>query len=466
MANNQHDQNRMAYEELESILDVSFDSITIADGNGVFIRASKSCYELLGVDPSELIGKSASEAEMSGIFDNSITKVVLNKKERTTIVQKTGANKIIMVTGIPIFNPEGKIRKIINISRDITETEKLTNELTVLQKELDWYKKELKKRNSLENISIVYKSPAMMKILEQIRHVADMPVTVLLLGETGAGKGYYAKYIHKLSKRKDMPFVIINCGAIPENLLESELFGYEKGAFTGASKEGKKGLFEVAGNGTIFLDEIGEMPLNLQVKLLHVLDDKKARRIGGSVSYDLNARIIAATNRDLKELVEQGEFREDLFYRLNIVPIRIPSLRDRKEDLADLIYMFLENSNVKYKTNKKISDDALERLYDYDFPGNIRELENMIERLVINSFEDTITISNVIDVIGPSVHYRNNKIVPLKTAIEKLERDLLLAAFKKYKTTRKVAEVLDIDQSTVVKKAKKLNVSPGMGGGE
>lgn len=268
-----------------------------------------------------------------------------------------------------------------------------------------------------------------------------------------------AKMIHSSDKRKDLPFVTVNCGAIPENLLESELFGYEKGAFTGTLKEGKKGLFEIAGNGTIFLDEIGDMPLSLQVNLLHVLDDRQVRRIGGSASFQVNTRVIAATNKNLKEQVRMGKFREDLFYRLNVVPITIPALRDRNEDLPLLIKRFSENSNNKYGTKKTFSEEALKTLYEYEYPGNIRELQNMVERLVINSFGDSIENTKVYEIIEPSNDNGTQEIVPLKEAVEQTERKLLIAAFEKFKTTRKVAEALKIDQSTVVKKAKKLNIS-------
>ncbi|MED1467651.1 sigma-54 interaction domain-containing protein [Bacillus salipaludis] len=451
---------KKAYEELESILDISFDGITIADGEGIFIRVSKSCEELFGVKPSKMIGKSASYLEEIGIFDISVTSEVLKSKKRVTIRQKTAADRIILVTGIPIFDKEKKkIEKIINISKDITETKKLSSDVSRLQMELDWYKQELQKRTRLNENNINFKSPAMQKSVVLAHHVADLPVTVLLLGETGVGKNFMAKLIHNHSKNKDKPFVSINCGAIPENLLESELFGYEKGAFSGASKEGKKGLFEFSKNGTIFLDEIGDMPLSLQVKLLHVLDDKKVRRIGGSASYDVKARVIAATNKNLKELVEQGKFREDLYYRLNVVPIKIPALRERKEDLLLLIQLFLDQFNSKYGITKWLSEEALKLLYKYAYPGNIRELENMMERLVINTIGNTIDKQDVAEVLEPTINDLHEEIIPLKEAVEQLEKKLLRSAFKKYQTTRKVAEVLQVDQSTIVKKAKRLNIT-------
>lgn len=461
MENNLLDSYKKAFEEFESIINLSYDGITVADGNGILMNVSRSWTELSGLRQSDVIGKSTTLLEEKGFLDISVTSEVLKAKKQVTLTQMIAGKKIVLVTGIPIFDQQKKnIEKIINISKDITETNKLTAALNSLQNELLWYKQELHKRTKMENDQRLHHSQAMKKTIDMVHHVANLPVTVLLLGETGVGKGFMAKRIHNSSMRKNQPFVTINCGAIPENLLESELFGYEKGAFTGAAKEGKKGLFEVAKNGTIFLDEIGEMPLSLQVKLLHVLDEKRARRIGGSSSFDVNARVIAATNKDLKAMVSKGEFREDLYYRLHIVPIKIPPLRERKEDIFPLTQRFLENFNVKYETNKKLSEEAMKLLHEYDYPGNIRELENMIERLVIITFGDIIDQSTILEVIEPSTKltFYDSEIIPLKEAVEQLERSLLLNAFHKYKTTRKVAEVLKIDQSTVVKKTKKLNI--------
>lgn len=459
MENNQLETYKQAFEDLNFILDTTHSAITITNGEGVFTRISKSCEKIFGVPESELVGKNAFILEEQGFFSTSVTCEVIRKKRRVTIIQKTAANKTVLVTGTPIFNREKKIEKIINISKDITETDKLASDLKRLQAEHEWMKQEFMKRTQLERGKVASESPDMKKIIELVHHIANMEATVLLLGETGVGKGYMADMIHSVSNRKDRPFISINCGAIPENLLESELFGYEKGAFTGALKDGKKGLFETAGSGTIFLDEIGDMPVSLQVKLLHVLDDRTVRRIGGTASFKVDCRIIAATNKDIKELVRAGQFREDLFYRLNVVPITIPSLRERKEDLLFLAKMFLDSMNNKYKMKKTFSEEAIRALYDYNYPGNIRELQNMIERLVINTIGDTIEAEKILEMTeASSPSTQSEEITPLKEAVEQLERNMLLTAFQKYKTTRRVAEALKIDQSTVVKKAKKLKV--------
>ncbi|MCK9217033.1 MAG: sigma 54-interacting transcriptional regulator [Firmicutes bacterium] len=463
------DYYKAANEELNLILNTSFDQITIADGDGVFTKISKSCEEFFGVKEEDMIDVSAFELEKNGVFDLSVTAEVVRKKGKVTLIQRTGANKTLMVTGIPLYNDNGEIYKIINISKDITENQNLKEKLENSQSDLRWFQKELNKRQGIFNNNSNYKSTSMKKIMDLIYHICDLSATVLLLGETGVGKGYIAKKIHESSIRKEQPFVQINCGAIPVNLLESELFGYESGAFTGALKGGKRGLFEVAGKGTVFLDEIGDMPMNLQVKLLHVLDDKKLFRIGGEKPTEVKARVIAATNKDLRELIKIGKFREDLFYRLNVVPIHIPPLRERRDDIPGLIKMFLDRCNEQHRTKKIISEKGYHILINYDYPGNVRELENIIERLVITIFDEIIKDRQVLDITKPSFNpaienmdsidgTNTNKIIPIKEAVAQLERKILIDAFKKFKTTRKVAEVLKIDQSTVVKKAQKLKI--------
>lgn len=428
---------KQAYEELKLILDLSFDQITIADGNGVFTKVSKSCEPCFGVPEKDLIGGNAFDLEKAGVYDISVTAEVIRQGKKVTLIQKTAANKILMVTGIPLYDEEGNITKIINISKDITENEILSNQLYELKNQLQWFQKELNVRRGLYNSKITHKSPKMDKIMDLIYHISDSDVTVLLLGETGVGKGHLAKMIHESSSRKDEPFVTINCGAIPENLLESELFGYEGGAFTGASKTGKKGLFEIAGEGTIFLDEIGDMPMSLQVKLLHVLDGKKLFRVGGEKPIPVKGRIIAATNKNLLDTVNKGEFRRDLYYRLNVVPITIPPLKDRREDILGLIKTFLDNFNKEHKTNKIISKDGYEELLNYDYPGNIRELENIIERLIITTLEEIIEEKHIIEIIGHSTKpfFHGGEIIPIKEAVRELERNILIEAFKRVNAT-------------------------------
>jgi transcriptional regulator with PAS, ATPase and Fis domain len=313
--------------------------------------------------------------------------------------------------------------------------------------------------NNENDNQLIFHSDNMKRIRQITEKVSLVDSTVLLLGESGVGKSILARFIHRNSNRSSMPFIEVNCGAIPETLIESELFGYEPGSFTGGTKSGKKGLFEMVNGGTIFLDEIGDLPLNLQVKLLHVLQESKIRRIGGSKMIDVNMRVIAATNQDLQILIDKREFRKDLFYRLNVVPITIPPLRERKDDIIVLANHFLEKFTRKYDTDYEITQNLEFMIAKMEWKGNIRELENYIERLVVTNEESplkTKTIKNAEDV-NPYNDITVQKVSSLKEAKEEVERQLLKKTFNLYKNTYKVAQVLGVNQSTVVRKLHKYN---------
>jgi transcriptional regulator with PAS, ATPase and Fis domain len=300
---------------------------------------------------------------------------------------------------------------------------------------------------------LIMESSAMKRISKIIKTIAHVGSTVLLLGESGVGKSQIAKFIHSTSTRSTQPFISVNCGAIPESLIESELFGYEEGTFTGGKKGGKVGLFEAAHKGTIFLDEIAEFPLNLQAKLLGVLQENAVRKVGSTEEKKVDVRVIAATNKNLQELVEKKLFREDLFYRLNVVPLTIPPLREREKDIHILIDHFLFKYNTKYHLRKEINDEVKQELIQYKWPGNIRELENTIERIVVtNMTEKEVLEEKNIRENGWS--FSPKAPISLKEAKRQVEKELILKAYGEYKSTYKVAEVLQVDQSTISKKLK------------
>jgi PAS domain S-box-containing protein len=309
-------------QEYKAIFESSYDGITVTDGQGITLRINPAGERIEGVTSKDVEGKPLQELVQQGIYSESATLRALEKKETVTILQKVPSGKEIIVTGTPIFKDDEIIRVITN-SRDITELNDLKRELTEAHQLAEKYQSELKhlRLKQIKMKDIVIHSPKMKKILTLANHIASVDSTVLIEGESGVGKGVLNKFIYNNSKRKNGPFIKIDCGSIPETLLESELFGYEKGAFTGARKEGKIGLIELANGGTLFLDEIGEVPLNLQVKLLRVLQDREIVRIGGKNSISVDIRIIAATNRNLATMVKERTFREDLYYRLNVVPI-------------------------------------------------------------------------------------------------------------------------------------------------
>ncbi len=315
--------------------------------------------------------------------------------------------------------------------------------------------------------AVVAYSVEMERVLQLAAKVAPVDSTVLIMGESGVGKEVVARFIHAQSRRASGPFVTINCGAIPPNLLESELFGYEAGAFTGARREGKPGMIEMAARGTLFLDEISELPQDLQVKLLQVIQQRRLTRVGGVKPTDVDIRIIAATNRDLPAMVRRGEFRPDLYYRLNVVPIVVPPLRERRDDVVPLVYHFLGRLNEAHGLRKTISEAAREALARYSWPGNVREVENLIERLVVTCEADEIDIGDLPQHVregGPATTASASVVVaglmPLRKAVEEVERQLIELALAEHSSTHKVARALGVNQSTIVRKLRKYGARP------
>ena len=345
-------QFQHAYNEFEALIKEIFDQITVTDGEGNFLKISKPAEKIFGVPEKDMIGINARKLEAEGVFDKSITVRVLESRQQRSLIQTTAASKRLLVDGFPIFDDRGKLHRIVNFSRDVTNMDVFSNYAKATKELFYWLQEEYIRKRAEENLFVLTNSAKMARVIKLIKQIARTDATVLLLGETGVGKSLLAKIIHELSPRKEHAFIRVNCGAIPETLLESELFGYEEGSFTGASKSGKKGLLEVANGGTILFDEIAEMPLHLQVKLLNVIHEKEFYRIGGLTAIRTNIRFIAASNKDLKDMVKKGKFREDLYYRLSVIPIEIPPLRERKEDIPTI---------TKHLMSKYIKNTALKR---------------------------------------------------------------------------------------------------------
>lgn len=455
-------------KELEAIIESSYDGFYITDGNAVTLRINSAYTRITGIKPEEVIGRSMYELVDKGLYSESVTLRVLKEKKPVTIMHDVKTGKRLLITGNPVFNENGQIVRVVTNARDITELINLKKKLEESQELTQRYHLELQQlRKQQKDIGeIVVKSPEMKKVVEMAAKVSDVDSTVLISGESGVGKEIIAKIIHNTGKRNSGPFIKVNCAAIPDTLLESELFGYEQGSFTGARRDGKPGMFELAQNGTIFLDEVGELPLHLQPKLLRVIQDKEIIRLGGSRPIKLDVRIIAATNKDLAKMVEEGKFREDLYYRLNVVPIFILPLRERKSDIFPLIMHFLNKFNQKYGLNKKLATDTVDLLTEYSWPGNVRELENVVERLVVTVNEDIIKPHHLpSNIVGNSSFNERfpwrfaNDVVSLKDAVAYVEKEMIFRALRKYKTTRRAAKALKINQSTVVRKAQKYNIN-------
>ncbi|AJG98996.1 transcriptional regulator [Clostridium beijerinckii] len=453
---------KLGLTELDSIIECSYDGIYITDGEANTIKINNAYESITGLKRAEVLGRNMKELEKEGVISQSATLLVLKNRKTTTIQQEFKTGVKVLVSSNPIFDKNGRIIMVVTNVRDVTQLYELKEQLQKNKEITLKYVSEIEEmRTQLLNTSeIVAEDHKTIEIIQLANRIAKVDTTILMLGETGAGKDQIAKHIHKVSKRSKKQFIKVNCGAVPASLIESEFFGYEKGAFTGANKEGKIGLFEMASGGTIFLDEVGELPMDMQVKLLRVLQEMEVVRIGGSKPIKIDVRVLAATNRDLEDMIKKKQFREDLYYRLNVIPLYIPPLRERKHDILPLINFFLTQLNKKYNFNKVFASDALNCLYEYNWPGNVRELKNIVERAVIMSEDDKIKRSDLPkNIIGP-----NGMIVTLNTfeeginlkeTLDAIEKKLIKKAYDKYGNVRAAAKSLGIDASTFVRKRQK-----------
>ena len=445
--------------ELESIIHSSYDGIWITDGEGRVLDINEAYERITGIRAKEVIGRTMHELVEDGYFDQSVTVLVMKELRSITINQTVKGKKQILVTGNPIFDEDGKLFRVVTNVRDITELVSLQEQLKEEKEQTLKYKTELTHLRSLQvrDSCLVFRSKPMTQIVELCGKMAEVDSTLLITGESGTGKELVAKLIHRQGLGDSSPFISINCAAIPEQLLESELFGYEGGAFTGAKKEGKPGLFELAHNGTLFLDEVAELPLTLQVKLLRAIQDKAIARVGATKAIPVNVRIIAATNRDLAKMLREGTFREDLYYRLMVVPLHVHPLRDRKDDIPLLVRHFLDEFNRHFGYQKTLSPEVLDKLVNYSWPGNVRELKNVIERMIVMSPASGIGMESLPDAIHTKRH-QPAKGARLKDAVEETERYLIEEAYRELRSWKKVAEALGVDRTTIFRKATKYHL--------
>jgi transcriptional regulator with PAS, ATPase and Fis domain len=448
----------------DKIINSSLDSLWIANENGKILQVNQVGLKLYNLSLLDVINKNIDELLEKGIFDRSIIREVIRTRKSHMVINKLKNGKQLLRVATPIFNKSNKLTLVIVHERDMTELYLLKSDLEKSHAISEGYRSQLKRLTTQDKFlsKANIRSAMMYKIMEKAHRLSQFDTTILLQGETGVGKGYFANLIHNASNRKDKPFIRVDAGAIPEQLIESELFGYEGGAFTGALNKGKPGYFEIAEEGTLFLDEIAEIPLHLQAKLLRFLENSQIVRVGGTTTKTINTRVIAASNKRLYNMVEDGKFRKDLFFRLNVIPLTIPPLRKRVEDIPPLIYYFLKKFNQKYSTQKAIFPQALESLCSYSFPGNVRELSNLIEQLVVLLHGDKIDIEDIPSNIR--IDYDSNKKNllsrgwNLQRTVAETEKDLIIRALAKFGSQRKAAKPLGVDHSTLSRKIKKYGI--------
>ena len=449
-------------KELNAIINSSYDGIFVTDGEGYAKRMNKAYERISHFKATELLGLHMSEIVRRGFINASVTLEVLEKRKTVTIIQNIRGTQV-MATGNPVWDGDKIVAVVTNI-RDLTELNSLKEQLQSSVTLAKRYEEELAylRSKQLSEHGIVAVSPVTKSTLEKCRRLANVDSAVLITGETGVGKEIFAKFIHSSSIRFRKPFMMINCTTLPENLLESELFGYERGAFTGAKKEGKIGLIELAEGGTFLFDEIGDLSLSLQAKLLRLLQQKEYIKVGGNVIKTAKVRFLAATHKNLLDLANKGLFREDLYYRLSVVPLHIPPLRDRIGDILPLIQHFLGVFNEKYSQNKKIDGKTLEMLIKYNWPGNIRELEHTIEQLAVLSVNEQISVDDLPDKIRGYSNWKvaaDQKNVSLEDTLEQTEKNIICTVLSETENIYITAAQLGIHRTTLLRKMKKYNIN-------
>ncbi|SFJ75165.1 sigma-54 interaction domain-containing protein [Thermoflavimicrobium dichotomicum] len=450
----------------KAIIDSINDGILVIDHQGTVQLINPEYTKITGVTPEMIVGKSLRQIRPTAQLPDTLA----DGKSRVAVYRKEG-NIEYMVDMAPIIL-NGEIIGAVSVCKSLTEVHKLSQELKKKKEKLKQLERTMDSLYQAKYTfdQIIGKNGGLREAVHIAKKAAETSLPVLIVGESGTGKELFAQAIHNRSDRRDRPFIPVNCAAIPSALLESELFGYAEGSFTHAKKGGKMGLFELANHGTIFLDEIGDMPYDLQAKLLRVLQERKVRRVGDTIERDIDVRVIAATNKDLQQLVSKNRFREDLFYRLNVIHLQIPPLRERREDIPDLIYSLFRSSTVNSSNSSNVTysidEKTLAVLQSYDWPGNVRELKNAIEYAIcmaeethihLHHFPEWITKSELTDLA------QKQSIQTLREATEKVERKLILETLYQFgndmEGKKKAAEALGISLATLYNKIKKYKIN-------
>lgn len=457
----------MLQEYLDQFLDAFKEGICISDVDGTIIHLNRRHGEITGIAREQMIGRPAMEFVHKGVLNVVLNPEVIKSGKPVTRVQTVSNGRQVILEGNPVFDRQGKVVLCITFIRDVTMLAELREQLT-MQKELLETFRQLSNGGEAQALSRktpkIFTSHAMLKLYGEVNTIAETDATILLLGETGVGKDVIARRIHSLSSRKNRAFIKVDCGSIPENLIETELFGYTAGTFSGGSKTGKIGLIEAAAGGTLFLDEIGELPMSMQTRLLRFLQDWEIMRVGSTTPKQIDVRIVAATNKNLERAITRGEFRSDLYYRLKVAVIIIPPLRERQADILPLARLFLEFYANKYHRKMVFSEEAEQVLVDYKWPGNVRELENLVQGLAVTCKNTVIHVSDIpITGVAKPVVVSGNESCSIdldgktyKEIMKELENKVLSAAMERYGSITEVAKHFQVDRSTIFRKVKEL----------
>ncbi len=445
------------------------DDMMLSDANGVILWVSETYERNFGFAHNSMVGKSVFDLEAEGVFSPCITAGIIRQKKKivtTQIINRRHTN--VMTVGIPLFDKKGELKYAVCFNTvSMEQINTIHRNYRQMQDSLLQYSQQFDERAGSAPDSLIMHSPSMQRLWTLMENTASTRANILITGETGVGKSVIAKAIHNMSNRAKAPYVEVNCAVLHENLIESELFGYEKGAFTGASATGKRGKIELAHRGTLFLDEIGELPLHIQSKLLQLIQDKTIERLSGSTKIELDVHLIVATNRDLEEAVRRGQFRSDLFYRLNVIRMHIPPLRERPEDILPLAQQFLRTFCGEYGKTLSFSPRFQSFLEQYQWPGNVRELKNLIERLVIMAQDPVLDIHALPPEYAPVIHQA--AIVPgstLAQQMESFEGGIIRSAYARLGSSVAVARELGISQPTAARKIAKYCTEKGTEKGE
>ncbi len=450
---------RRIVEHFEEVLELFDDGLFISDRNGISLKVNRMYQKMTGLTQEKIFGKHVSSLVKEGIFDTVVNPEVVRTKQAVTSMQTINNETKVLLRGHPVFDENGEVCLVVTFVRDITMITQFQNQIVQQKQVIEAFAERLEvlQQGPGRYKDQVFESPAMRNLVTLLEKVAQTDATILLLGETGVGKDLLARMTHDASARKEKMFLKVDCGSIAPNLIESELFGYLPGAFSGASSKGKLGYFEIADGGTIFLDEIGELPMPMQTRLLRVLQDNEVTRVGASTPKKVDVRVIAATNRNLEEDIQTGRFRSDLYYRLQVATLRIPSLRDRREDIGPLATLFLERFASKYKKTMHFTPEVLSALQGYAWPGNVRELQNLVQNLVITKDPPLVCLSDLpAHILGalPQQGMGACGPMPLKDIVAALEREILEKAIETYGSITKVAELFQVDRTTIFRKLK------------